>query len=48
MIENSGSFLGHTRTLHMLSLADVPGHELQTVEVTVHTARRTRNGTTPA
>ena len=34
MTENSGSFTGHTRMLHIMSLADVPGHELQTVEVT--------------
>jgi hypothetical protein len=34
MTENSGSFTGRTRLLHIVSLADVPGHELQTVEVT--------------
>ena len=40
MIQNSGSFIGHTRMLHVLSLADVPGHELQTVEVTgIHSSK---------
>jgi len=34
MTETSGSFAGRTRMLHTMSLADVPGHELQTVEVT--------------
>jgi hypothetical protein len=33
MTETSGSFTGRTRMLHTVSLADVPGHELQTVEV---------------
>jgi hypothetical protein len=33
MTETSGSFTGRTRMLHALSLADVPGHELQTIEV---------------
>ena len=33
MIENSGSFIGRTRVLNIVSLADVPGHELQTIEV---------------
>jgi hypothetical protein len=34
MTETSGSFTGRTRMLHTVSLADIPGHELQTVEVT--------------
>jgi hypothetical protein len=34
MTETSGSFAGNTRMLHIMSLADVPRHELQTVEVT--------------
>jgi len=34
MTETSGSFIGRTRVLNLISLADVPGHELQTVEVT--------------
>jgi len=33
MNEFSGSFSGHARVLTVLSLTDVPGHELQTVEI---------------
>ena len=33
MNEFSGSFTGHARALNVLSLTDVPGHELQTVEI---------------
>jgi hypothetical protein len=33
MTEISGSFAGRARLLHVASLSDVPGHELQTVEV---------------
>ena len=33
MNEFSGSFTGHARALTVLSLTDVPGHELQTVEI---------------
>ena len=33
MNEFSGSFSGHATVLTVLSLADVPGHELQTVEI---------------
>ena len=33
MNEFSGSFTGHARVLTVLALADVPGHELQTVEI---------------
>jgi hypothetical protein len=33
MTESSGSFNGRTRLLNVLSLADVPGHELHTIEV---------------
>jgi hypothetical protein len=33
MTETSGSFTGRTRVLNAISLADVPEHELQTVEV---------------
>jgi hypothetical protein len=33
MTESSGSFNGRTRVLNVLSLADVPGHELHTIEV---------------
>jgi hypothetical protein len=33
MTETSGSFTGRTRMLHTVSLADVPGHELQTAEI---------------
>jgi len=33
MNEFSGSFSGHARVLTALSLTDVPGHELQTVEI---------------
>ena len=34
MTDTSGSFASRTRMFHTVSLADVPGHELQTVEVT--------------
>jgi len=34
MTESSGSFIGRNRVLNIVSLADVPGHELQTIEVT--------------
>ena len=33
MTESSGSFTGRNRVLNIVSLADVPGHELQTIEV---------------
>jgi hypothetical protein len=33
MNEFAGSFSGHARVLTVLSLTDVPGHELQTVEI---------------
>ncbi len=33
MNEFSGSFSGRTRVLTVLSLTDVPGHELQTIEI---------------
>jgi hypothetical protein len=33
MNEFSGSFTGHARVLTVLSLTDVPSHELQTVEI---------------
>jgi hypothetical protein len=33
MNEFSGSFSGHARVLTVLSLTDVPSHELQTVEI---------------
>jgi hypothetical protein len=33
MNEFSGSFSGHPRVLTVLSLTDVPGHELQTAEI---------------
>jgi len=34
MTEFSGSFSGHVRALATISVADIPGHELQTVEIT--------------
>lgn len=34
MIDFSGSFSGRLRVLNVLSLSDVPGHELQNLEVT--------------
>jgi len=34
MTEFSGSFSGRVRTLTTISVADIPGHELQTVEIT--------------
>jgi hypothetical protein len=34
MTQFSGSFTGRVRVLTVLSLSDVPGHELQTVEIT--------------
>lgn len=33
MTEFSGSFKGRVRVLNILSLSDVPGHELQSIEV---------------
>ena len=33
MTELSGSFAGRARLLHVVSLSDVLGHELQTLEV---------------
>jgi hypothetical protein len=33
MTELSGSFAGRARLLHVVSLSDVPGHEIQTIQV---------------